>query len=77
MFGVLKSNLKIEKRDDQDREGMVNNIDTISSKTKILKSTTNINESKTSRQARIDEIQFIHEYFQSPQIMRRRRVQSN
>ena len=77
LFGVLKSNLKIEKRDDQDREGMVNNIDTISSKTKILKSTTNINERKTSRQARIDEIQLIHEYFQSPQIMRRRRVQSN
>ena len=75
LFGVLKSNLKIEKRDDH--EGIVNNIDTMRTKTKILKSTTNINERKTSRQARIDEIQFIHEYFQSPQIMRRRRVQSN
>ena len=77
LFGVLKSNLNIEKRDDLDHEGIVNNIDTMSTKTKILKSTTNINERKTSRQARIDEIQLIHEYFQSPQIMRRRRVQSN
>ena len=76
LFGVSKS-VKSENREDHDHVGTGKSTEITATKDKILRSSADIGERKTSRQARIDEIQFIHEYFQSPRIMRRRRVQSN
>ena len=77
LFGALKSNCKSGTCDEQDGGDIVGNTQITTAKARILKSTTDDEENKTTRQARLDQIHQIHDYFQSPQIIRRRRVQSN
>ena len=77
LFGALKSNCKSGTCDEQNGGDVVGNTQITTAKAMILKSATDVEESKTTRQARIDQIHQIHDYFQSPQIIRRRRVQSN
>ena len=77
LFGALKSNCKSGTFDEQDAGDVIGNTLIATAKSMILKSTTDVEESKTTRQARLDQIHQIHDYFQSPQIIRRRRVQSN
>ena len=77
LFGALKSNCKSETCDEQDAGDVVGNTQITTAKAMILKSTTDVEENKTTRQSRLDQIHQIHDYFQSPRIIRRRRIQSN
>ena len=75
LFEGLKLNSKLGNNQDQDYEAVIKN--TPIPKVRTPKNLNDVGESQKTRRSRMDQINFIHDYYQYPQITKRRRVQSN
>lgn len=75
LFGMLKPNSNSGKVPDQDYKAVIRNTEI--PQVRAIKNTTDAMESPTVRRAWIDQINLIHDYYQCPQVTKRRRVQSN
>lgn len=75
LFGKLKPNSNSGKSPEQNYDAVIRNSETPQVRT--LKNATESGESQTNQRTWIDQINLIHDYYQCPQVTKRRRVQSN